>query len=59
MSVDAATATRATAEEAASAIARATGTLHHDVALVMGSGWLPAAERLGEASADLDVTTDT
>jgi purine-nucleoside phosphorylase len=57
MSVDAATATRATAEEAASAIARATGTLHHDVALVMGSGWLPAAERLGEASADLDVTS--
>lgn len=56
MSVDAATAARATAEEAASVIAKATGVLHHDVALVMGSGWLPAAERLGPATADLDVS---
>jgi purine-nucleoside phosphorylase len=56
MPVDAATETRASAEEAASAIARATGVLHHDVALVMGSGWLPAAERLGTATADLDVS---
>ena len=47
MPVDAATDTRANAEEAAAAIARATGVRHHDVALVMGSGWLPAAERLG------------
>lgn len=53
MPVDAATQTRATAEEAASAIARATGALRHDVALVMGSGWLPAAERLGEPTAEL------
>jgi purine-nucleoside phosphorylase len=57
MSVDAATEARATAEEAASAIARATGVLHHDIALVMGSGWLPAAERLGSATAELDVST--
>ncbi len=55
MSVDAAE-TRATAEQAAAAIARATGVLHHDVALVMGSGWLPAADRLGVATADLDVS---
>lgn len=55
MSVDPATPTRATAEEAASAIARATGVLGHDVALVMGSGWLPAAERLGTATEELDV----
>jgi purine-nucleoside phosphorylase len=55
MPADAATDTRAAAEEAASAIARATGVRHHDVALVMGSGWLPAAERLGPATADLDV----
>jgi purine-nucleoside phosphorylase len=55
MSVDLATHTRATAEEAASAIARATGALRHDVALVMGSGWLPAAERLGDAAVELDV----
>ncbi|HOZ57577.1 MAG TPA: purine-nucleoside phosphorylase [Nakamurella multipartita] len=57
MSADPATDARATAEEAASAIARASGVLHHDVALVMGSGWLPAAERLGSATADLDVAT--
>jgi len=57
MSDDAATDTRAIAEEAASAIARATGVPHHDVALVMGSGWLPAAERLGSATTDLDVAT--
>jgi purine-nucleoside phosphorylase len=57
MSADPATDVRATAEEAASAIARASGVLHHDVALVMGSGWLPAAERLGSATADLDVAT--
>jgi purine-nucleoside phosphorylase len=55
MSVDPATPNRATAEEAASAIARATGVLGHDVALVMGSGWLPAAERLGTATVELDV----
>ena len=55
MPVDPATRTRATAEEAASAIARATGVLRHDVALVMGSGWLPAAERLGAATVELDV----
>ena len=29
--------------------------LHHDVALVMGSGWVPAADRLGAATADIDV----
>ena len=55
MPVDPATRTRATAEEAASAIARATGVLRHDVALVMGSGWLPAAERLGAPTVELDV----
>lgn len=57
MPVDADTETRAKAEEAASALARATGVLHHDVALIMGSGWVPAAERLGTATADLDVST--
>ena len=57
MPVDAATETRAKAEEAASALARATGVLHHDVALVMGSGWVPAAERLGKPTADIDVST--
>lgn len=57
MSSDARTETRATAEEAATALARATGVLHHDVALIMGSGWVPAAERLGTATADIDVST--
>ena len=55
MPVDPATENRAKAEEAAAAIASATGTLHHDVALIMGSGWVPAAERLGAATADIDV----
>lgn len=45
----------ATAQQAAAAIAEASGADHHDVALVMGSGWLPAAERLGAAAAELDV----
>ena len=57
MTVDAATEHQAKAQEAASALARATGVLHHDVALVMGSGWVPAADRLGAATKDIDVTT--
>ncbi len=35
------------AEDAATALAERTGAARHDVALVMGSGWLPAAEALG------------
>lgn len=57
MSSDAGTGTRAKAEEAATALARATGVLHHDVAMIMGSGWVPAAERLGDATADIDIST--
>lgn len=34
--------------EAAEALRAASGIDRHDVALVMGSGWLPAAEALGE-----------
>jgi purine-nucleoside phosphorylase len=55
-SVDAATATRATAEEAAAVLARATGVLHHDVALVLGSGWVPAADELGTPTVEISVT---
>ncbi|WP_420120734.1 purine-nucleoside phosphorylase [Nakamurella sp.] len=51
----AATPSPATAQQAAAAIAGATGVDGHDVALVMGSGWLPAAERLGAAAVELDV----
>jgi len=38
-------------ERAASAIAEATGVARHEVAVVLGSGWAPAATALGEASA--------
>jgi purine-nucleoside phosphorylase len=46
-----------TAAAAASALADQTGIEGHDIALVMGSGWLPAAESLGTTTADL-VTSD-
>lgn len=39
---------------AAAELAHRTGTDHHDVALVLGSGWLPAVEELA-ATADFDV----
>ena len=45
------------AAEAAGTLARLTGVERHDVALVLGSGWLPAAEALGEATAEI-ATTD-
>jgi purine-nucleoside phosphorylase len=44
------------AELAASALSERTGVSSHDVALVMGSGWLPAADLLGETVAELAVT---
>jgi purine-nucleoside phosphorylase len=44
------------ARHAADAIRERTGVERHDVALVLGSGWVPAAEMLGETVADLDVT---
>jgi purine-nucleoside phosphorylase len=45
------------ATEAAAIIAEKSGVASHDVALVMGSGWLPAVDALGEATAEL-ATTD-
>ena len=36
------------AAEAAAVLAERTGVERHDVALVMGSGWLPAVDALGE-----------
>ena len=36
------------ATEAAAALARLTGVENHDVALVLGSGWLPAVDALAE-----------
>ena len=45
------------AQEAADTLARLTGVERHDVALVLGSGWLPAVDALGEATAEI-ATTD-
>jgi purine-nucleoside phosphorylase len=45
------------AAEAAQKLAEVTGVDRHDVALVLGSGWLPAAEMLGETVAEV-ATTD-
>jgi purine-nucleoside phosphorylase len=44
------------AREAADELARRTGRPQHDVAVVLGSGWVPAADLLGETVADLPVT---
>ena len=44
------------ARDAAAALAAATGVDRHDVALVMGSGWVPAAELLGETVAEVVLT---
>jgi purine-nucleoside phosphorylase len=46
-----------TAAEAAKALAELTGVPSHDVALVLGSGWLPAVDALGEPTAEI-ATTD-
>ena len=45
------------AREAAAVLAEKTGVAQHDIALVMGSGWLPAVDALGEAVAEI-ATTD-
>jgi purine-nucleoside phosphorylase len=45
-----------TAREAAAALCEVTGVERHDVALVMGSGWVPAADVFGTAQHELDVT---
>ena len=44
------------AEGAARALAAATGAERHDVAVVLGSGWVPAADELGRPDAELAVT---
>lgn len=41
------------ADAAAAALASATGRDHHDVAVVLGSGWRPAADRFGEVVAEV------
>ena len=44
------------AADAAAVLRERTGVETHDVALVLGSGWLPAVEALGEATAELKAT---
>jgi purine-nucleoside phosphorylase len=47
----------ALAGDAAARLRELTGVETHDTALVLGSGWLPAADALGETTAEL-LTTD-
>jgi purine-nucleoside phosphorylase len=44
------------AAQAAGALAQRTGVARHDVAIVLGSGWVPAVDVLGAAAADFPVT---
>ena len=44
------------AHQAARVLAELTGVERHDVALVMGSGWLPAVDALGEVTAEISST---
>lgn len=46
----------AAAERAAADLADLTGAQHHDLALVLGSGWLPAVDLLGETLAECPST---
>jgi purine-nucleoside phosphorylase len=46
----------ALAQEAAGRLRELTGLERHDIALVMGSGWVPAADMLGETVAEVPVT---
>jgi purine-nucleoside phosphorylase len=48
--------TRQLAREAADTLARLTGVERHDLALVLGSGWLPAVDALGDAAAEISTT---
>ena len=41
---------------AAERLTELTGVERHDVALVLGSGWLPAVDALGEATAEIETT---
>ncbi len=42
-----------TAQEAAAAIAKRTGVDAHDIAVVLGSGWRPAADVIGECETEI------
>ncbi len=44
------------AKQAAARLVELTGVERHDVAMVLGSGWLPAVDTLGPARAEIDAT---
>ena len=44
------------AKDAAAALAERTGVASHDVAIVLGSGWVPAIDALGTPTAEVTVT---
>ena len=46
----------ARAEQSARRLAELSGISHHEVAIVLGSGWVPAADALGETRCDISVT---
>ncbi|GAB2648706.1 purine-nucleoside phosphorylase [Saccharopolyspora gloriosae] len=46
----------ATASAAAAALAESTGAAHHDLAVVLGSGWRPAAEEIGSPGAEVTMS---
>jgi len=45
------------AREAADAIAVRTGTDRHDVAIILGSGWAGAADRIGTVETDMELSS--
>lgn len=49
-------AANSSAQQAAAALRAMTGVEHHEVAVVLGSGWVPAAELLGTTTAEFPVT---
>src|SRR5450432_4507342 len=50
------TAHEAAADLAAARLAEVTGIATHDVAIVLGSGWVPAADAIGTPTHDIAVT---
>ncbi|MBM3690563.1 MAG: purine-nucleoside phosphorylase [Actinobacteria bacterium] len=44
------------ASAAARVLAKETGVVHHDVLIVLGSGWTPAADEFGAPTAEITVT---
>ena len=44
------------AQQAAATLTALTNVQHHDIAVVLGSGWVPAAELLGDTTAEFPVT---